>query len=183
MPESETESFDRLVAPHLETLFRVAYRLVRNTADAEDLVQDTCVTACGNLAALSAADSSLHWLLRVQQNRFIDGARRRNRSPVLAEESWDADPVAADYPDPELLLQQVQNEQLLEQAFQQLDEFQRTLLGLRAEGYDLAEIESITGVSRSVLSVRLHRARLCLSRKLAEHTNILPIGRKAGSRP
>jgi RNA polymerase sigma factor (sigma-70 family) len=183
MPESETESFDRLVAPHLETLFRVAYRLVRNTADAEDLVQDTCVAAFGSLTALSAADSSLHWLLRVQQNRFIDGERRRNRSPVFIEDPLDAEPVAADYPDPEQLLQQVQNEELLEQAFLQLDEFQRTLLSLRAEGHDLTEIESITGVSRKVLSVRLHRARLCLSRKLAAHTNILPMNRRAGSRP
>lgn len=183
MPESQTEYFDRLVAPHLETLFRVAYRLVRNTADAEDLVQETCVTACGNLDALAAADSSLHWLLRVQQNRFIDGERRRNRSPVLSEDSTDAEPVAADYPDPEQLLQQVQDEQLLEQAFQQLDDFQRTLLSLRAEGYDLPEIESITGVDRKVLSVRLHRARLCLSRKLAEHTNIPRMARKAGSKP
>jgi RNA polymerase sigma-70 factor, ECF subfamily len=183
MPQSQTEYFDTLVAPHLETLFRVAYRLVRNTADAEDLVQETCVTACASFAALAAADSSLHWLLRVQQNRFIDSVRRRNRSPVLAEDSWDAEPVATDYPDPELLLQQVQNEQLLEQAFQQLDELQRTLLSLRAEGYDLPEIESITGVGRKVLSVKLHRARLCLSRKLAGHTNILPMARKAGSKP
>jgi RNA polymerase sigma-70 factor, ECF subfamily len=183
MPESETQTFDRLVAPHLETLFRVAYRLVRNTADAEDLVQDTCVTACGSLAALAAADSALHWLLRVQQNRFIDGERRRNRSPVLSGDPRDAEPMAADYPDPELLLQQVQNEDLLEQAFQQLDESQRTLLSLRAEGYDLPEIESITGVNRKVLSVRLHRARFCLSRKLAEHTNILPMVRRAGSKP
>lgn len=183
MPESETASFDKLVTPHLETLFRVAYRLVRNTADAEDLVQETCVAACGSLAALAAADSSLHWLLRVQQNRFIDSVRRRSRSPVLAEDSWDAEPLAADYPDPELLLQQVQNEQLLEQAFQQLDEFQRTLLSRRTEGYDLPEIESITGVGRKVLSVRLHRARLCLSRKLAEHTKILPMGRRTGSKP
>jgi RNA polymerase sigma-70 factor (ECF subfamily) len=183
MPESQTQYFDRLVAPHLETLFRVAYRLVRNTADAEDLVQDTCVTACASLAALAAADSSLHWLLRVQQNRFIDGERRRKRSPVLSHEDGGAEPTASEYPDPELLLQQIQNEQLLDQAFQQLDEFQRTLLSLRAEGYDLPEIESITGIDRKALSVRLHRARLSLSRKLADQTRILPMSRKAGSRP
>ena len=53
MPKSATEQFDPLVAPHLGVLFRVAYRLLRNTADAQDLVQDTCIAACENLADLA----------------------------------------------------------------------------------------------------------------------------------
>jgi len=57
MPKPPQNQFDRLVAPHLDALFRVAYRLVRNTADAQDLVQDTCVTACGHLPALPPCQS------------------------------------------------------------------------------------------------------------------------------
>lgn len=158
--------FDALVTPHLERLFRVAFRLLGNTADAQDLVQDTCIAACENLDALETTPHPVRWLLRVQYNRFIDGARRRKRSPVV---SVDMDAHAArlgsDQPGPEALLQQSQQEGVLELAFQQLDDTQRTLLSLRAEGYGLDEIETITGIGREVLRARLHRAR----RSLAQH--------------
>lgn len=86
MQTTRQKQFDTLVVPHLETLFRVAYRLVRNTADAQDLVQDTCVAACGSLDAIGKADSPLAWLLRVQHNRFVDACRRRGRSPLVSSE-------------------------------------------------------------------------------------------------
>jgi RNA polymerase sigma-70 factor (ECF subfamily) len=164
MQKPGQKQFDTLVAPHLPTLFRVAYRLVRNTADAQDLVQDTCFTACHSLDAVAAAASPLKWLLRVQHNRFIDEYRRRNRSPlVAAEETADLPDMVSDLPDPEQMLQQFQDEQQLAQAFLQLDGMQRTLLSLRAEGYELPEIEAVTGLPLKVLSARLHRARLRLA--------------------
>lgn len=183
MQKSAQKQFDALVAPHLETLFRMAYRLVRNTADAQDLVQDTCVAACGNLDAIAGADSPLRWLLRVQHNRFIDGHRRRGRSPVVAvAETQDLAALADDLPDPETLLQQFQSEQLLDRAFLQLDGTQRTLLSLRAEGYELPEIEAITGVDRNVLSARLHRARLRLAQLITDINREADRIRHIGSR-
>lgn len=183
MPDSAKTQFDAFVRPHLETLYRVAYRLVRNAADAQDLVQDTCVVACRSLPELSGADSPLRWLLRVQHNRFIDGVRRSRKSPVVAGgEVEDATPPTGRSVDPELLLQQAQSVQLLEQAFLKLDEMQRTLLGLRIEGYDLPEIEAITGVDRRVLSKRLQRARRSLARHLLEHQHTTQDGRRTGSK-
>lgn len=171
MPESGTAQFNALVRPHLDTLYRVAWRLVRNRADAQDLVQDTCVAACRNLKDLAATDAPLRWLLRVQQNRFIDGARRRSSSPIVeAEEAVDEALWISELPEPEELLQQSQNKQLLERAFLLLDATHRTLLGLRIEGYDLPEIEAITGIDRKLLRKRLYRARLSLARRLTEQT-------------
>ena len=182
MPESGKNQFDTLVTPHLATLFRVAYRLVRNTADAQDLVQDTCATACRSLAEIAAADSPLRWLLRVQQNRFIDAVRRSRSSPIVTAVD-SAEDSAADHLDPEVLLQQSQNEQLLERAFLQLDAIQRTLLSLRIEGYDLPEIEVITGIDRKVLSKRLQRARRSLARHLTEQLEGAPQERRTRSNP
>jgi DNA-directed RNA polymerase specialized sigma24 family protein len=48
------------------------------------------------------------------------------------------------------------------------------LLVLRAEGYDLAEIETITGIGREVLRARLHRARRSLARHLEQQTGATP---------
>jgi RNA polymerase sigma-70 factor (ECF subfamily) len=183
MQKTPQQQFDILVAPHLESLFRIAYRLTRNTADAQDLVQDTCVAAYRHLTAMGATESPLKWLLRVQHNRFIDAARRRKRSPVVAaEETQDMAALASELPDPESLLQQFQNEALLERAFLQLEEMQRTLLALRAEGYELPEIQAITGVDRAVLSARLHRARLRLAQILTDLNRDADKVRHIGSR-
>jgi RNA polymerase sigma-70 factor (ECF subfamily) len=184
LPHSSKSQFRSLVIPHLAILYRVAYRLVRNTADAQDLVQDTCVVACSRLPELAATDSPLRWLLRVQHNRFIDGVRRSRSSPVVAVgDVWESEPPIGEALNPELLLQQSQNEQLLLQAFLKLDVMQRTLLGLRIEGYDLQEIEAITGIDRKVLSKRLHRARQSLARHLMNQTMVSESGRRTGSKP
>ena len=182
MRKTDHDSFDTLVAPHLQALYRYAYRLVRSVPDAQDLVQDTCEAALANIDSLADADSPRSWLLRVQHNRFIDACRRRGRSPVTdAREPHDVEGLAIDFAHPEQLLQQAQDAQLLEQAFLQLDEVARTLLSLRAEGHDLPAIEAITGIERSVLSNRLYRARLRLAGLMTDLNRTANTNHKTGS--
>jgi RNA polymerase sigma-70 factor (ECF subfamily) len=182
MQDSRRNQIDALVAPHLDTLFRMAYQLLRNAADAQDLVQDTCVGACANLGSLAAADSPLRWLLRVQHNRFIDMHRRRSRSPLVAVDEESTADIPSELPDPEQLLQQMEAETLLERAFLQLEGMQRVLLALRAEGYELPEIESITGIEREALGARLRRARLRLAAVLAGLHREAAVVRHIGSK-
>jgi RNA polymerase sigma-70 factor (ECF subfamily) len=179
MPTPDMQRSRALVAEHLDKLFRVAYRLTHNKPDAQDLVQDTCVAAAENMGLLAAMDTPLHWLLRVMHNRFLDGARRRLRSPFAAPGRTDhALRAVSDAPGPEELLQQADSEGALQRAFLQLDDMQRTLLSLRAEGYGLTEIESITGLPREVLRARLHRARRALAQYLDETSDAAPsVGR------
>lgn len=169
MSRSRIEQFDELVGPHLKTLYRMAYSLVRNTHDAQDLVQDTCVAACEHPVDVESAAQPVRWLLRVLYNRFVDGTRRGQRAPFVPME--DATAIlhfATTDPGPEDLQIQADGELALEQAFLQLDSTQRTLLALRAEGYEFEEIEAITGIGREVLRVRLHRARRALALRLME---------------
>jgi RNA polymerase sigma-70 factor (ECF subfamily) len=182
MRESVPDRFAVYVAPHLEALFRVAWGLLRNTPDAQDLVQDTCVIACGRLPEIAATDSPVRWLLTVMHNRFIDGQRRKHRSPVIpTDENDEVIQFTSSGFNPEELLQQSQDELALEQAFLQLSDTQRTLLSLRAEGYELPEIEAITGIDRKVLSARLNRARVTLAQRLTELKRVA--NRRAGSQP
>jgi RNA polymerase sigma-70 factor (ECF subfamily) len=169
MTADTRQKFYALVVPHLERLYRVACRLEGNAADAQDLVQDTCLAACEKLAELEATTYPVRWLLRVQQNRFIDGVRRRRSSPVVA---MDLSVHCANFPGtapgPEELAEQTQYHHLLLSAFQRLDKTQRALLSLRVEGYGLAEIEAITGVSKEVLRARLQRARESFAKRVEE---------------
>lgn len=184
MGGSSTERFDALVAPHLPTLLRVAYRLVRNAADAQDLVQDTCVAACEHPADIEAARHPVRWLLRVLHNRFIDRSRQRKRTPLVAIDQADAEsPLVCGRPGPEDALLQTDAERALVRAYLKLEDAQRTLLVLRAEGYGLEEIEAITGIHRQVLRARLHRARRSLARHLEEDDTAAPAALRIGSTP
>jgi RNA polymerase sigma-70 factor (ECF subfamily) len=153
----------------MDMLLRVAHRLTRNSHDAQDLVQDTCVAACEHPAVLESSTHPVRWLLRVLHNRFIDVARRHQRSPLVPLEDLAGEAtLASEQPGPEELQQQADDERAFVRAFLLLEPVQRTLLTLRAEGHDLAEIEAVTGIDREVLRGRLHRARRSLARCLTD---------------
>jgi RNA polymerase sigma-70 factor (ECF subfamily) len=183
MPDSTTDRFDTLVAPHLRMLLRVAYRLVRNTSDAQDLVQDTCIAACENPAGIGATEHPVRWLLSVLNRRFVDRTRRQKRASFVGLEEADAaTQLVCEQPGPEELLSRSDAERALIQAYLKLEDAQRTLLVLRAEGYDLTEIELITGLPKEVLRARLHRARRSLARHMDEQTGATPAALRTGSK-
>ena len=172
IPTEQKDPFERLVRPEMPGLFRAAWRLTGNRADAEDLVQDTCIAANGHLPELEACVSPLRWLMRVLYNRFVDGVRKRGHSPVVAlDDGADSPALATETSSPEVLASQADREEAFSRAWLELEETQRALLSLRAEGYGLAEIEKITGIAAEVLGPRLHRARRSLKRHLEKHTD------------
>ncbi|MEE9147841.1 MAG: sigma-70 family RNA polymerase sigma factor [Candidatus Tectomicrobia bacterium] len=71
------------IVKHLDTLFSAALRLTGDTAEAEDLVQDTCLRAYEAAAALSHPERVKHWLLQIMIHRHIDVARQRARHPMI----------------------------------------------------------------------------------------------------
>src|SRR5688500_14539898 len=72
----------RLVADHHAVLYRYAYRLCGSTADAEDLVQQTFMTAQASLQQVRSSDRTRSWLYAVLRNAFLKS--RRRSAPVPA---------------------------------------------------------------------------------------------------
>lgn len=167
----------RLVA-EIECIFRVAYRLTGDPHDAEDLVQDVCERALTKAPDFPAPEDCRRWLLRVLYNRFVDGKRHSQRSPIVAPGAADAAvavPVAAAGADPEDLACQSDAESALMRAWARLEPAQQILLLLRAEGHDLDEIGRITDLDKPALSSRLHRARSSLARYLESERSAQPV--------
>lgn len=160
--------FRDLVAPHLAALFRSAYRLTGNRADAEDVVQEVCVRAYAHLQTLRALEQPRGWLFKIAYRVFIDGVRRRARSPVrTTAEDFDAT-RCSDAPSPDESVEGELAERRLLAALARLDTEQRALLALQVEGYSLLELQVITSLSTDVLKARLYRARVRLGKLLAE---------------
>lgn len=162
--ERVARRFEAVIGPHIDALFRAGMRLTRSHEDAEDLVQDVALRAFPELKKLELLEAPGAWLLRVQYRIFVDGFRRRVRSPVQAfGDAVEPETTPSENPGPEELMEECMRSRRLARVWTRLDRRQRALLALHAEGYTLAELEQITGLTRNALSVRLHRARARLA--------------------
>jgi RNA polymerase sigma-70 factor (ECF subfamily) len=172
--DNQNASFDALLRPHLDRLYRFAYRLCGSKAEAEDLFQDVLVKAFAKLDDLIDVQEPASWLCKVMYNLFIDNKRRFARQRLvsveesqLPEQSVDALPGAIAL-DPAADAEQRDNIIQLEKALEHLSDEHRLLVLLHdCEGYKLKEIQDITGDPIGTLKSRLHRARARLREILA----------------
>ena len=74
--EASRAAFEKLVQPHFDRLWRLAFRLTGRQAEAEDLFQELLIKAFGKLDDLVSIDEPGAWLSRVMYNLFIDELRR-----------------------------------------------------------------------------------------------------------
>jgi RNA polymerase sigma-70 factor (ECF subfamily) len=79
--EGPETSFEREALPHLRALSRAALRLARNAADAEDLVQETCLRAFRSFGTYTPGTDVRGWLFTILYRVRTDGFRRAGRRP------------------------------------------------------------------------------------------------------
>lgn len=158
-------SFDALMRPHLDRLYRLAFRLAGNKAEAEDLFQDVLIKIYPRIDELIEIDEPGSWLCRVLYNHFVDNRRRyeRQRLVVVSEGQLPEHKGIETLPgklDPEGDAERLDNIMRLENALQKLSDEHRLVVLLHdTEGYKLIEIQELTGTPVGTLKSRLHRAR------------------------
>lgn len=157
----DAAAFARLVEPHFQRLFRLAYRLTGSRADAEDLLQETFTRLYEQRDRLSGVDSLGPWLARVLYHRFVDDTRSAARRPLkLVGDVTELADGPVDDADPLFQTEDEQRGAHLARALARLSEEQRALVIMHdAEGYTLREIEAATEIPVGTLKSRLSRAR------------------------
>jgi RNA polymerase sigma-70 factor (ECF subfamily) len=80
----DTRAFEELVSPHLGLVFRVAYLITRDTAEAEDAAQDALVKPWRGLGRFRVGAPLRPWLLRIVANEARNHSRARGRRARLA---------------------------------------------------------------------------------------------------
>ena len=161
---SHKQAFEKLVRPHFDRLWRLAYRLTGHKAEAEDLFQELLIKAYGKLDELVAIDEPGSWLARVMYNLFIDDRRRfqRQRVHVVEEGFLTGDGIEGlpGQDSPVRDHERLEKLQQLDAALAQLSDEHRLVVLLHdTEGYKLAEIQELTGIPVGTVKSRLHRAR------------------------
>lgn len=162
----EKDRFQALLRPHIEIMYRMAFRWTQSQADAEDLVQDVLVRLATQVSELEKVDNLKPWLIKVLYNRFVDVYRRQRRSPVVETDVYDesdndtTESIVDRAADTKNTLSQLELRQQLLHAIYQLDEEQQDVVLLHdLEGYTATEVADIMGTSVGTVKSRLHRAR------------------------
>lgn len=157
------DSFEAEVLPQLRALYGVAYRLTRNSHDAEDLVQETLLRAYRAFDTYRPGTNVRAWLFTILHRLRTDALRRRGRSPDTVELLGDGPPVA---PRHEAVL--TSGGEVVARALEAVPEVFRTAVLLRdVEGFSYAEIAGVLGVPVGTVMSRIHRGRALLRRALA----------------
>jgi RNA polymerase sigma-70 factor (ECF subfamily) len=177
---NQRASFDTLLRPHLDRLYRFAYRLAGSKAEAEDLFQDVLLKAFARLDDLLEVREPGSWLCRVMYNHFIDNRRRFARARLVSVEEnqlpgQSIESLPGDL-DPSRNAERLDDIMQLDRALAALSDEHRLVVLLHdTEGYKLEEIHQITGDPLGTIKSRLHRARARLREILAESgTNSRP---------
>ncbi len=150
--------------PHFDRLYRLAWRLTGQKAEAEDLFQELLVKAYGKLDTLARIDEPGSWLSRVMYNLFVDERRRFSRRRLLTVEEGQmpGDGLAGIAGDEDPVQHNERREKILalDRALAKLSDEHRIVVLLHdTEGYKMTEIQELTGLPVGTVKSRLHRAR------------------------
>jgi RNA polymerase sigma-70 factor, ECF subfamily len=161
-------AFEVIVERHRESLFRIAYSMVRDSDVAADLVQDALVRAYVNLARCRDRERFRVWLVTLLRNRVLDHLKeRRRRDASLSDDAVlrqaEARGSGGTAPDERYALRT-----LMADAVARLSEPLREAFVLRhVEQLPVAEVAQLLGTGESAIKMRLARAREQLQRALA----------------
>ena len=158
----DAAAFEALIAPRVDPLFRSAWAIVGNEADARDATQEACISAWRHLPRLRDADRFDAWLGRVLVNSCRMLLRKRGRVREIAI-AGDHELRASGLGDPT----SVAGVDAVARAFDRLTPDARALLVLHHLRHEpVARIAETLGIPVGTVKWRLHAARADLERAL-----------------
>jgi RNA polymerase sigma factor (sigma-70 family) len=165
--QSKAARFEEIALPHLGAAYNLARWLVRNDHDAEDMVQEAYLRAFKFFSGYYGGDSR-SWLLTIVRNTCYSWLQK-NRLLRLADPLEDKlDELGLDFADPEMLLLQSADAEMVRHALQELPiDFREVVVMRELENLSYKEIANIIDVPIGTVMSRLARGRKRLQELLA----------------
>ena len=156
--------YNEVVDQYADALFRFIVKNLRHEEDARDIVQSAFEKLWVNREKVNE-ETVKSYLFTIGYNLMIDLIRKMKR--VSYREDFGEHEKG-------VVHQTGKTNRILDEAFNRLNEMQRSLVMLKDyEGYNYEEIGKITGLNESQVKVYLHRARLQLRAYIVDSQNVL----------
>ena len=180
---NEDAAYDELVRTYSSSIFHVAYRMLGDSAEASDVVQEIFLKVFRNIGGFKGEAALKTWVFRIAFSEILNRLRWWKRRHRYSTVSLDDQPngigtsaahtVASSSPTPEQALQSKEQETSIQQALGRLSWEHRSIIVLRdIEGFSYNEIADVLGVSIGTVKSRLARARADLKQSLMRYLSV-----------
>jgi RNA polymerase sigma-70 factor (ECF subfamily) len=178
---NEDAAYDELVRTYNAPVFHVAYRMLGDSGDAADAVQEIFIKVFRNIRGFRGDSSLKTWIFRIAFSEILNRLRwwkRRFRSSTVSlddDRKGTAAPIhlRSSSPSPHSVLESKERDQAIQQALTKLSGEHRSIVILRdIEGFSYNEIADILGVSCGTVKSRLARARADMKKSLVRFLSI-----------
>jgi len=178
---NEDAAYDELVRVYHASIFHVAYRMLGDSNDAADSVQEIFLKVFRNVQRFRGESSLKTWIYRIAFSEILNRLRwwkRRFRSSTVSldDQQDGRGPYihrASATPSPLQVLESKEREKAIQLALTKLSSEHRSIVILRdIEGFSYAEIADVLGISTGTVKSRLARARMDMKKALARHLSI-----------
>lgn len=169
----ELTAFEQLVERHKNTVFNIAYRMLGQYQEAEDITQDVFITVYKKLYQFDLSKRFAPWINKITVNSCISVLRKKkNLVSLTFDESFGKqyeEKYHIQYETPEHILERKQLREEINNAIMELNEGYRTVLVLRYQlEMNNQEIAEILNISKENVEVKIHRARKALRKILTD---------------
>ncbi|CAM5779085.1 RNA polymerase sigma factor SigW [Brevibacillus borstelensis] len=169
----DREAFAELIEIYKDKIFQLAYRMVGNRQDAEDIAQETFLRVYANLHTYDESYKFSTWIYRIATNLCIDRGRKKRPDFSLDEEvepgqgmDWYSR-LSSNEKNPADLLVTQELQETVQDALSHLAPKYRSIMILRyIEDLSLQEISDIVKLPVTTIKTRIHRGREALRSKL-----------------
>ncbi len=180
---NEDAAYDELVRTYSSSIYHVAYRMLGDSAEASDVVQEIFLKVFRNIAGFKGEAALKTWIFRIAFSEILNRLRWWKRRYRFATVSLDDNAnengngngvyVADTGPTPEQILHSKERETAIQQTLGKLSSDHRSIIVLRdIEGFSYNEIADVLGVSIGTVKSRLARARADLKKSLMRYLSV-----------
>lgn len=169
----DRDAFAELIEMYKDKIFQVAFRMVGNRQEAEDIAQETFLRVYANLNSYDSSYKFSTWIYRIATNLCIDRGRKKKADFSLDEETdgtngldWHSR-LSSNEKSPEEKLVTKELQETVQDALSELAPKYRSIMILRyIEDLSLQEISEVLKLPITTIKTRIHRGREALRGKL-----------------
>lgn len=160
----DADTFKKVFIPYHQKLYRIAYRIVQDAANAEDIVQDTFIKLWNKRDEMESVDNTEAFAIVILRNTCLDYLRKTKNDRYTDYDT--------DMPETTSLTKQIELQDEAEKVkylINKLPDQQRQVMMMKHwDDYSDEEIEQATGLSAGNIRVILSRARKTIREQYAK---------------
>ena len=164
--EGDVQAFSYLVDKYKDMVFTLAFRILKNRENAEEVAQDAFLKVYQNLGKFRSKSKFSTWLYRIVYNTAISKVRVKQKTTMSIEDQKFYE-IGNNEHDVNKSFEIENTKMILQRLLNKLDESERALITLYyLDECKISEISEITGYNRSNIKVKLHRTRKKMQEEL-----------------